>query len=128
MPTKDKVETKRGRKPMPIDYNKVEQLAAQGLSETQIALVLGINWKTLAKRKKDCEKFQAILEQGKAKGIAKVVNATFNNALTGNFQAQQFFLRTRDPENWSVPKETVNNDTLESLTKLVETLGVSLPN
>ena len=42
----EKKPKKSGRKPIVIDLDKVEQLAARGLGPTQIARALGISWDT----------------------------------------------------------------------------------
>ncbi len=134
MPTKDKVESseqpekrKPGRPPMKLDEAQIEKLAAQGLNETQICKCLGINWRTLQKRKRESESFAQMLQRGRAKGVAKITNALFNNALTGNFQAQAYYLNNRDPDNWTPKQERTTDDTLEALTKLVSMLGENLP-
>ena len=74
---------------------KVEKLASQGMAEYEIAAALGINWQTLAARKKDNAKFVEYLESGRAKGIAQVSNALFKNAMSGNVTAQKFYLGSR---------------------------------
>ncbi|WP_109316256.1 LuxR family transcriptional regulator [Pseudovibrio ascidiaceicola] len=80
---------------------KVRRLAAQGLSERQIADMLGFHQTTLIRKKKQHSTFLSAIEQGKAEGIAKVSNALFQKAMDGNVTAQMFFLKSRDPDNWS---------------------------
>lgn len=94
-----------GRPEIPVDVNQVRRLAAQGLTEEQIASVLGINWKTLAARKKKYTEFMEALQAGKALGIQAVTNAVFESAITGNFPAQKFYLCNRDKENWKDKQE-----------------------
>jgi len=89
-----------GRKKLIIDYKKLNEIGGKGLSEAQIASVLGISWDTLSRRKKDSANFASALEEAKAKDILEVSNALFINATEkNNVQAQQFFLRNRS-ENW----------------------------
>ena len=89
-----------GRKKLIIDYKKLDEIGGKGLSEAQIASVLGISWDTLSRRKKDSANFASALEKAKAKDILEVSNALFINATEkNNVQAQQFFLRNRS-ENW----------------------------
>jgi hypothetical protein len=89
-----------GRKKLIIDYKKLDEIGGKGLSEAQIASVLGISWDTLSRRKKDSANFASALEEAKAKDILEVSNALFINATEkNNVQAQQFFLRNRS-ENW----------------------------
>ena len=40
------------------------------------------------------------LEDGEAKGIARVTGYLMNSAREGNVTAQIFYLKNRDPENW----------------------------
>lgn len=90
-----------GRKELPVDVEKVEHLASRGLTEQQIADVLGISWKTLHARKRKYEEFSDALKRGKSKGIATVANKLMEHALAGNITAQIFYLKTRDRDNWS---------------------------
>lgn len=94
-----------------LDPERVRELAAQGLNERQIAHCLGVNWKTLAARKRECEAFMALLEQGKAQGIQQVASAMFQNAMDGNFQAQRFYLCNRDRDNWKNENRLTDNKT-----------------
>ncbi|QDP52878.1 MAG: hypothetical protein Unbinned4512contig1001_16 [Prokaryotic dsDNA virus sp.] len=80
-----------------INLEKVEKLAAIGLSEQQIAESLGISRSTITRRKRDDDAFAAALRAGKAAGIAAVTNALFE-AATGekpNTSAQIFYLKNR---------------------------------
>ena len=89
-----------GRKKLVIDYDRLRSIGGKGLSEAQVASVLGISWFTLSRRKKDSANFAKALEEAKAKDILEVSNALFINATEkNNVQAQQFFLRNRS-ENW----------------------------
>jgi len=80
----------------PIDERRVEVLAAQGLSDEQIAAALGINFKTLLRRKQRFEEFRAVMERGKALGIAQVANVLFQKATVDkDVTAMIFFLKCR---------------------------------
>ena len=48
----EKPRKKPGRKPVVIDIDRVEQLAAQGLGPYQISRSSGISWDTYKKNKK----------------------------------------------------------------------------
>jgi len=74
---------------------EVEQLAAQGLSQNQIAKFFGINEKTIIARKRDQKEFLEHLERGQAKGVAIITNSLFQTAKSGNVAAQQFYLKNR---------------------------------
>lgn len=112
-----------------LDPERVRELASQGLNERQIAHCLGVNWKTLAARKRECEQFMALLEQGKAQGIQQVASAMFQNAINGSFQAQQFYLCNRDRDNWRPPSKIVDDPTNENdrLAEILSEFIASMP-
>ena len=81
-----------------IDVDRVEKLAAQGLSEQQIADTLGISRSTIDRRKRDDDAFVAALKRGKHKGIENVTNALYEAATAGdkpNVSAMIFYLKNR---------------------------------
>ena len=72
-----------------------EESAARGLSESQVAEVLGISRATLLRRKKDDAAFDAAIKKGKARGIQEVSSALFEAALQGCMTAMIFYLMER---------------------------------
>ena len=78
-----------------IDLKQVESLAANGLTDEQIALALGISRTTLASRKRENEQFVQAIKKGKAKGIAVVTNKLMESIKVGNITAMIFFLKTQ---------------------------------
>ncbi len=98
-----------GRKEIKIDVDRVRQLSSQGLTEEQIASVLGINWKTLVARKNKYKEYSEALQAGKNQGIAQVANAMYQNAMNGHFPAQKFYLCNRDRDNWQDKPEIEAN-------------------
>lgn len=93
---------------------KAEALAAQGLTQAQIAKSLGMGESTLYEKIKEFPEFLKALDGGKAKGLAKVSTALFKLIDAGHFPAVRFYLITRDKENWS---ETIQIDaTVEDIT------------
>ena len=78
-----------------IDLKQVESLAANGLTQEQIALALGISESTLTKRKKENTDFADAIKRGKAKGIALVTNKLMESIKGGNMTAMIFFLKTQ---------------------------------
>lgn len=84
---------------IPPAPEKVEALAAQGLTEEQIAHAMGISQDTLARRKAEYADFREAIKKGKAKGIAQISNALFIKAKNGDTTAQIFFLKAR--AGWS---------------------------
>ena len=89
-----------GRPEIEIDPAKVEALAAQGLTHDQICSVLGVNRQTLYRRKTKYSEFSDAISRGRARGIATITNALFQNAKGGNLGAQTFYLKNRDRDNW----------------------------
>jgi len=78
-----------------IDLAKVESLAANGLTQEQIASALGISESTLTKRKKENTDFTDAIKRGKAKGIALVTNKLMESIKGGNMTGMIFFLKTQ---------------------------------
>lgn len=86
----------RGRPPwIPYDNEKVESLAARGLTKEQIASCLGISYQTLNEKSKEFADFADAIKRGQDKGISIVANALFEGAKSGNTTAQIFFLKAR---------------------------------
>jgi transcriptional regulator with XRE-family HTH domain len=112
-----------------IDLKQVESLAANGLTQEQIAAALGISESTLHQRKRDSADFAAAIKRGKAKGIALVTNKLMESIKAGNMTGMIFFLKTQ--AGW---KETnlhevtgANGDPISLLLTQVQgnSLGVS---
>jgi len=78
-----------------IDLAKVESLAANGLTQEQIALALGISASTLDNRKRENTDFTDAIKRGKAKGIALVTNKLMESIKGGNMTGMIFFLKTQ---------------------------------
>lgn len=95
---------KRGPKPRLITSDfleEVEHLAARGLSQQQVCHALGLSetWWYDAKQKNS--DISDSFKRGKAKGLAEVSNAIYEQALNGSTGAACFFLKNRDPDRWS---------------------------
>jgi len=95
-----KMKARGGRPSVTLDPDQVQDLAARGLSYEQIALSLGINFKTLLSHRRNREEIQEAIDHGRAKGLKEVSNALYQAATNGNITAQIFYLKNRDPENW----------------------------
>lgn len=102
-----------------IDLKQVESLAAQGLTQEQIALALGISVTTLDNRKRESEEFGAAIKRGQAKGVALVTNKLMESIKGGNMTGMIFFLKCR--AGW---KETqvVVHDSTDTLSALMDEL------
>tara|TARA_R100000231_G_C5292229_1_gene154963 strand:+ start:384 stop:824 length:441 start_codon:yes stop_codon:yes gene_type:complete len=111
----DKPRKKPGRKPIVIDNDKVEQLAAQGLGPSQIARALGISWDTYNKNKKRSSELSEAIKRGEARGLAKVSNSLFKSANEGNVTAQIFYLKNRAPTEWADRQEVNHNLDLKNV-------------
>ena len=95
---------KRGPKPRLITkqfLEKVEHLAARGLSQQQVCHALGFSetWWYDAKQKNS--DISESFKRGQAKGLAEVSNAIYEQALNGSTGAACFYLKNRDPDRWS---------------------------
>ena len=86
---------KRTKPKIEIDLAKVEVMAANGLTQQQIADSLGISVSTLYGRKRESEEFEEAIKRGKAKGVAVVTNELMKQVKSGNVTAMIFFLKAR---------------------------------
>lgn len=84
---------------------KVEGLAAQGLTQGQIATCIGMAVSTLCDKKNKYIEFSEAIKRGQEKGIAQVTNALFKKANDGDNIAMIFYLKNRDPDQWKDRKE-----------------------
>lgn len=100
---------------------KVEALAAHGLTREQIADCLGISYQTLNEKCKEYSEFSDAFIKGKAKGIAQVTQALLKNVAKGNVTAQIFFLKAQ--AGWIEAKPTtINPETKSLLEELIDKL------
>lgn len=88
-----------------FDVDKVQALAAQGLTNEQIALCLEIAESTFYKWKDEKSEFSEAVKSGKAKGIGTITNSLFQSAKGGNITAQIFYLKNRQPDEWRDRRE-----------------------
>ena len=86
---------------------KAESLAAQGLTQQQIASVLGMSETTLYDKQSKFTEFSDSIKRGKDKGIATVTNALFNKARQGDNTSMIFFLKNQAGWQDKVEKETI---------------------
>ena len=105
----------RGRPPFEITPEllaKVEMLGSQGLTQTQIASVIGCALSTLMDKKKNYTEFSEAIKRGQAKGIAKITNKLFQKASEGDNTAMIFYLKNRDKDNWKDRYDNENTSTV----------------
>ena len=91
----EKVQKKRTRPRIQIDLEKVEQLAQVCDNEEEIALALGISYRTLQNRKKDFANFATAITKGKAKANAFVGGKLMSLIKEGNPAATIFYMKSR---------------------------------
>jgi len=107
-----KTPKKRGRKRIKFtedDLLKIEQASGMGLTNEQLASVLGCSLSTVRRNRKNNELFEHHVRKGRANSLKEVSNALYNNAVyENNVQAQIFFLKNRGEEGqWSEKNENV---------------------
>ena len=107
-----KTPKKRGRKRIKFtedDLLKIEQASGMGLTNEQLASVLGCSLSTVRRNRKNNELFEHHVRKGRANSLKEVSNALYNNAIyENNVQAQIFFLKNRGEEGqWSEKNENV---------------------
>lgn len=78
-----------------IDISRIEELAAQGLSQAEICLCLGISESTLYNRKRECEEFEDAIKRGKAKAASEIANRLYQMAKGGDLGAIIWYEKTR---------------------------------
>jgi len=95
----DKEKRKVGRprfEVTPEVCEQVENLAAQGLTVDQIALVLGVHKATLFDKQNEYSDFSDAIKRGRGKGIANVTNALYEKATVDKDNtAMIFYLKNR---------------------------------
>ena len=78
-----------------IDISRVEELAAQGLTQEEIALCLGISERTLRNHKTIDADIAAAIKSGKAKAASEVANRLYLMAKGGDLGAIVWYEKTR---------------------------------
>ena len=117
-----KTPKKRGRKRIKFtedDLLKIEQASGMGLTNEQLANVLGCSLSTVRRNRKNNELFEHHVRKGRANSLKEVSNALYNNAVyDNNVQAQIFFLKNRGEEGqWS---DKVENQYTISLANVLQ--------
>ena len=87
--------------PTPEILKDIEQMAASGLNEQDIAWNIGIDHGTLTRKKHDFEQIEQSISRGRAQGVRRVTSALVEQAEAGNTQAAVFYLKNRRPDQWN---------------------------
>jgi IS30 family transposase len=101
---KEKQKGKPGRKRITFteqDYENITKWSGLGLSEKQIADNLGVSLSSIARNKRNNDKFDTALKKGKAKALETITNALFEKAQSKDTTSMIFWLKNRDPDNWN---------------------------
>jgi transcriptional regulator with XRE-family HTH domain len=86
---------------------EVKRMVGMGVSEQKIADSMGVSLATISRRKRDSDKFDKAIKEGRVKALDAVASALFLNATENmNPTSQIFYLKNRDPENWQDRVET----------------------
>jgi IS30 family transposase len=118
-----KTKLKVGRKSIKFteeDYKNIEHWAGNGLSESQIATMLGCSLSTLARKKREKGRFDTALKKGKTKAVNMVANKVFENAMEGKETSAIFFLKCRDPDNWADRQEVQHTLNLKDAMQIAQ--------
>jgi hypothetical protein len=91
------------------DYLNIEKWSGNGLSEKQKAELMNTSTSTISRRKTELGRFDKALKRGRAKSLAAVTNALYDQAISGNTTACIFFLKNRDSGSW-MDKAEVNHN------------------
>ncbi len=106
--------------PSEEELEKVESLAARGLTQEQIADCIGIHLGTLSAKKSEFDELSEAIKRGKAKGIALVTAELLKNVKAKNVTAQIFYLKCQ--AKWKEAKDETLSDEASLMQKLIDKL------
>lgn len=101
----------------------VYEMKAAGRSDRYIASVLGVSYARFKETLKFDQRLVEALEQGAAQDIQEVADALRENAMTGNFGAQKYYLNNRAPDEWREKRD----DTPDGGVQIVISTGIGDP-
>ena len=105
-----KTPKKRGRKPIVIDYDRVEYLASLNLGIMDICRSLGVGWDTFNKhRNRKNSELSDALNRGKAKGLQLATTKLMEKIQEGEFNANPVLLKSADRETWAEQQTVEHN-------------------
>jgi len=86
---------------------RAEAYASQGLTQEQIAAVMGMATSTLYDKQNEFKEFGEAIKRGKGRGIQRVTNKLYEKALEGDNTAMIFYLKNRAGWQDKIEKETI---------------------
>ena len=84
----------------PERLEEIEKMAGIGLTDKDIALLLGVKERVFYYWKKKYPEFVQALKRGKTTAKMTIVNSLYRRAIEGNLTAIIFWLVNRYPEEW----------------------------
>lgn len=108
----EKKQSKRGRKPIVFDEDKIAQVEALGafLSIEQIANYFGISKTTFYELMERQPEISERYKKGKAKAIGRIAKTLIEQACDGNITAAIFYLKTQAGWHESNQLDIVSTD------------------
>jgi len=97
-------------KKIEIDLARVEDLAANGLSESEVAASMGFSRHTIQRRKRDDEAFATAWKRGRERAHAEVTNALMSLIRDRNLGAVVWYEKTRKGYSDRVQQEVMGKD------------------
>lgn len=101
---------KLGRKPIEINLHDVEEAAADGLNESEVAARLGISLKTLERRKNRYVEYGEAIKRGRQRAHATVSSKLMALVKKGNLGAIVWYEKTRKGYSDRVQQEISGRD------------------
>jgi transposase len=98
------------RQKIAIDLKAVEDAAADGLTEAEVAARLNISEDTISRRKKDSADFAEAIKRGKARANAEVSSQLFKKVRRGDLGAIIWYEKTRKGYSDKVLQEVSGKD------------------
>jgi hypothetical protein len=92
---KSTAKKKRGAKPIPIDYDKIEKNAAMGLTKEEIGLALGFGRSSFYDHKANDPKIEEAIHRGRAKFKVFISDILIKQAQAGNASSAIWLDKTR---------------------------------
>lgn len=105
---------------LPRDLHQIEKLAAIGLTQSEIAVMVEVADSTFEQWVKTPEVIGAI-KKGRAAGLTSVGKSLFDKANAGDVTAQIWYEKTRGKRTDRV--EVVQEDQSQAITRLIATMS-----